>query len=189
MMHKLLMLSQMGLGASLFSFIPRAEDDEMGIIELEQNLSDVEKPPELPAGLYEAEIQDVTIGTSQKGNRYFNIKFVVAPDQISADVAEDFEEGANLYYNRVIVPEGRDRRALFNLRKFMEAIGLDANTTQIDPNQWMGCKARLKVVHEKYQGETRAQIKAVESAEGRAAPQAAAAPAQAAAGGARRGRR
>lgn len=144
------------------------EDEGLGIIELEQNLSDVEKPIELPEGLYTAEIQDVQIGVSQKGNRYFAIKFVVPTDGISPEVADQFEDGAALYYNRVVVPNGKDRRALFNLRKFLEAIGVDSNTTSIDPNEWMGCQARIKVKHETYQGETRAQIKSIESAEAKA---------------------
>ncbi len=74
-----------------------------------------------------------------------------------------------MFYNRLIVPNGKDRRALFNLRKFMEAIGLDANTTTIDPNEWMGREARLKVVMGAYQGEPRAEIKSIESADGKVA--------------------
>lgn len=179
MLHKMIMLSAFGLGASLLKSAVNHEDEGLGIIELEQNLSDVEKPPELPAGLYTGEVQDVQIGTSQKGNRYFNVKFVVPPSEISADLAENFEDGAALYYNRVIVPDGKDRRALFNLRKFIEALGIDSNITQIDPNEWMGRQARLKVVHETYQGETRAQIKSIESAEAKPA-KAAAAPTRAA---------
>lgn len=180
MLNRMLMNARHGLAFSLLKSIVTHEDgEELGIIELEQNLSDVEKPPELPAGLYTGEIQDVQIQTSQKGNQYFNIKFMVPPDQIAADVADQFEDGAALYYNRIIVPNGKDRRALFNLRKFMEAIGLDSNTTQIDPNAWMGCQARLKVVHERYQGETRAQLKSIESAEApKPAAKAAAAPAR-----------
>lgn len=181
MLHKMIQLTQAGLGFSLLKSFVRFDDDDMGIIELETSLSDVEKPLDLPAGLYEAEVQDVQIATSNKGNRYFAVKFVVPPDQIGADVADQFEDGAALYWNRVVVPTGKDRRALFNLRKFMEALGMDTNTAQVDPNEWMGRRARLKVVHTTYQGETRAEIKAVESAEG-SKPAAKAAPAAAARG-------
>lgn len=185
MLHKMIQLSTMGLGFSLLKSFVRFDDEELGIIELESSLSDVEKPLELPAGLYEGEIQDVQIATSTKGNRYFAVQFVIAPDQIGADVADQFEDGAKLYWNRVVVPSGKDRRALFNLRKFVEAIGIDSNTAQVDPNEWMGRKARLKVAHSTYQGETRAEIKSVESAEGRAPTKTAAASAPAA----RRGRK
>jgi hypothetical protein len=165
-MHRFITAARYSLGASLFSaIITRADDEPLGIIELDTNLADVEKPLELPAGNYTGEIQDVQIGTSQKGNQYFNVKFVIAPDEIPSDVAEQFEDGATLYYNRIIVPGKSDRRALWNLRKFIEAIGLDSKSSQIDPNEWMGMKARLKVTHGSWQGETRAEIKSVESAE------------------------
>ncbi len=141
------------------------EEQTLDILELDSNLGDIEKPPELPPGNYTGEIQDVQTGVSQKGNTYYNIKFMVPPAEIPADIAEQFEDGVPLYYNRIIKPKKGDRRALYNLRRFIEAIGLDSNTTTIDPNEWMGQSARLKVVHETYQGETRAVIKSVESAE------------------------
>jgi hypothetical protein len=141
------------------------DNDVMGIIELEENLSEVEKPPELPPGGYIGEVQDVQVATSGKGNQYFAVKFVIPPDEIPPDVAEHYEEGAILFWNRQIVPTGKDRRALFNLRKFIEALGLNSNTTSIDPNEWMGQKAKLRVVHGKFNGEVRAEIKGLEPAE------------------------
>lgn len=178
------------LGGSMFAAsVLRMPEEELGIIELDSNLADVEKPMELPAGLYTGEVQDVQIGTSQKGNRYFQVKFVIAPDQIAADIADNFEDGASLYYNRVIVPDGKDRRALFNLRKFIEALGIDANTNTVDPNEWMGRQARLKIVTETYQGEARAQIKSVESAEGKAAAKAKAAASEGGSASKGRGRK
>jgi Protein of unknown function (DUF669) len=171
--HKLIVARRYALASSLLSaFAVRMADDEdgetLGIIELEDNLADAEKPPELPAGNYTGEIQSVEVATSQKGNEYFAIAFKIAPSEIPADMQDDFEDGATLYYNRIVKPKKGDRRGLYNLRQFIEKIGLDSNTTTIDPNQWMGQEARLKVVHEKYQGESRAQIKSIESAEGRA---------------------
>lgn len=142
-----------------------AESEPVGVIELEENLGDAEKPPEIPGGLYSAEVQDVQTPTSGKGNQYFAVTFVIASDDLPADVREDYPDGAKLFWNRVIVPKGRDRRALFNLRKFVESLGLDSNTTSIDPNEWMGRKARIRVVHGTYQGETRAEIKSVEAGE------------------------
>lgn len=142
-----------------------ADSEPVGIIELEENLGDAEKPPEIPGGLYTAEVQDVQTPTSGKGNQYFAVTFVIASDDLPADVREDYPDGAKLFWNRVIVPKGRDRRALFNLRKFVEALGLDANTTSIDPNEWMGRKARIRVTLGKYLGEDRAEIKSVEAGE------------------------
>ncbi len=113
------------------------ENEELDIIELEESLADVEKPPELPAGLYQGEIQDVQVATSAKGNQYYAIRFVVPPEEILADLQDQFEDGAILYWNRQVKPTAKDRRALFNLRRFIEAIGLDAETTTINPNDWM----------------------------------------------------
>jgi hypothetical protein len=141
------------------------DEETIGVIELEANLSDVEKPPELPPGKYVGEVQDVQVQTSGKGNQYFAIKFVVPPSEIPADVAEHYDDGAILYWNRNIVPNGKDRRALFNLRKLIEALGLNANTSTVDPNEWMGQRAKLNIVHGKWQGENRAEIKSLEPAE------------------------
>src|SRR5262252_7662663 len=98
-----------------------AEDDEsLDVIELEESLADVEKPAELPPGLYVGEVQDVQVATSAKGNAYYAVRFVVPPDEIPADIQDDFEDGAALFWNRQIKPrDGKDRRALFNLRKFV----------------------------------------------------------------------
>jgi hypothetical protein len=148
------------------------DTEELDVIELEESLSDAEKPLELPAGIYVGEIQDVQVAASQKGNPYYAVKFVIPPEEIPADIQDQFEDGAVLYWNRQIKPTARDRRALHNLRKFVEAIGLDTDTTSINPNDWMGCQARLRVRHRVYQGEKRAEIQSVEALEG-AAPRAA----------------
>jgi hypothetical protein len=145
-------------------------DEPIGLIELEENLADVEKPPELPPNWYIGEVQDVQVQTSGKGNQYFSIRFVIPPDELPADIREHFEDGASMYWNRNIVPNGKDRRALFNLRKLIEAFGLDSKTTTIDPNEWMGRTARLRVVMGKWQGEDRAEIRSVEAAEAAPAP-------------------
>lgn len=150
-----------------------ADDEPLGVIELDENLSDVEKPKDIPPGRYNGEVQDVQEATSAKGNTYFAIQFRIPPSELPADVAEEYEDGAVLYWNRILKPRGKtDRRALFNLRKFIEALGLDPNTSTIDPNEWMGQTARLQVATGKYQGEDRAEIRSVEAAEA-PAPQAA----------------
>jgi hypothetical protein len=154
------------------------DDNPMGIIELEDNLADVEKPREVPPGKYVAEVQDVQEAMSQKGNTYYAIQFRVAPEELPADVADEYEDGAVFFWNRLLKPKSRsDRRALFNLRKFIEALGLDANTTTIDPNEWMGRSVRLHTAMGKFQGEDRAEIRAIEAAEAPAPRAAAARPA------------
>jgi hypothetical protein len=164
MLNRLLTASRHGLGLTLAA-MACFEDEDLSIIELDGNLADAEKPPVLPAGLYVGEIQDIQKQTSGKGNEYFNIKFVIPTEEISAELADQFEDGAALYYNRILVPKPKDKRALYNLRKFIEAIGLDSNTTTINPNEWMGCRARLKIKNTTWEGEPRAEIAGVEAAE------------------------
>lgn len=169
-----------------------SEDGEpIGILELDGNLADAEKPPILPAGPYIGEVNDVQILTSQAGNRYFAIKFVVGPEQIRPDIAEQFDDGAILYWNRQVLPDGNDRRAKWNLRKLMEALGLDTKTTSIDPNDWMGKTAKLQVRHSRFNGEDRAEISSLHPVEtAREAPkQTAQTAAPAAARGGRAGRK
>lgn len=169
MSERLRKLIMAGSGLSASSFQYNAPDGEpLSVIELEGNLADAEKPPELRSGRYTAEIQGVEVKTSgNSGNRYYAIKCMIPPEELPADLREDYEEGAVMYWNRQLVPEGAkaDRRTLFNLRQFIEKLGLDSNTTTIDPNDWMGRRLTLVVGQSAYNGEMRAQINAVESAE------------------------
>lgn len=145
----------------------KMEDDDTapGIVELEDNLADAEKPPEIPAGSYTAEVQDVQEKTSGKGNTYYAIKFVIPEKNLPGTVSEHYPDGAALYWNRQLVPKKGDRRAIFSAKQLILALGLDANTTTIDPSTWMGRSAQIKVRQEKYQGEMRAQITAIEVSE------------------------
>lgn len=142
------------------------ESELLGIVELEESLEDVKKPPEVPAGMYLGEIQGVEKKTSAgKGNDYYSVKFLVPQEELPANIREDFEDGAVFYWNRQLVPKGKDRRTLYNLKVFIGAIGLDTNITAINPNEWMGCQAKLRIVMGSWQGAPRAEIRSVESAE------------------------
>lgn len=142
------------------------EGEPMDIIELEENLEDAEKPAELPPGKYKGEVQNVQSAKSGAGNDYYAVQFRIPPEEIPADIREQYEDGALLFWNRTIKPRsGADRRAIYNLKKFVTALGLNTNVTTIDPNEWMGQEATLIVVSGTYQGERRAEIRAVESAE------------------------
>ena len=163
-------------------------DDVLSAIELDVNLADVEKPKEIPPGKYVGEVQDVQVNTSGKGNQYFAIRFVIPPEQIPADLAEQYEEGVTLYWNRQLVPRNAaDRRTLFGLRKFIEALGLSSKTSTIDPNEWMGRTATLVVRHGKdLEGNMRAEIGSILAGDSPAP--AAAAPSRAPAAAAPKGR-
>ena len=115
-----------------------ANEEVVGIVDLDVNLAEVEPAPELPIGTYRGEIVGVQTATSAKGNNYWNIQIKIPPAEIPAELAEFYEDGATFYWNRQLIPNGKDRRVLVNLRKFIEAIGLDSNVTQVDPNEWMG---------------------------------------------------
>jgi len=163
-----------------------AEDEPLSIVELEGNLADAEKPPEVPAGKYVAEVQDVQANSSQAGNRYWSVRFVIPQDELPPSVSEAYEDGAVLFWNRQLVPrDNRDRRTIFSLKNLYTALGLDPNITTIDPNDWMGCKALLTVRMGQYQGEARAEIASLAPADrapARTQQEAAPAPAPAARG-------
>jgi hypothetical protein len=111
--------------------------EDLDIISLDMNLSDVERPPEVPVGRYVGEVQSVEKKTSGQGNEYFALRILVPPEQIPAEVSEHYEDGALFFFNRLLVPKGGDRRSLWNLRQFVEKLGLDSNTSEINPNEWM----------------------------------------------------
>jgi hypothetical protein len=143
-----------------------AEQEELGIISLDVNLADVERPPEIPVGRYVGEIQSVEVKTSGQGNEYFAIRILVPAENIPAEVAEHYEDGALFFYNRLLVPKGNDRRSLWNLRQFIEKVGLDANTNEINPNEWMNQTVGIVVGTEKnLEGELRAAIRSLFAAE------------------------
>lgn len=140
-----------------------AVTQDLSIIELDGSLEDAEKPPELPPAVYTGEIQGVQLKDSQKGNQYFAISFKIPPDEIPANMRDHYEDGATMFYNRLMYP--KDARSKFNLKKFVQAIGLSTNTTVLDPNDWMGCQAKLRLRMGTFEGEKRAEIASVEPME------------------------
>lgn len=148
-----------------------SEDSELDIIEIDGDLSDVEQPPELPDGKYVGEVQDVQVNTSARGNEYYAIAFVISPDNIPANIADHYEDGARFYYNRLLVYRGKGatRRNLYAIRKFYEALGLDTAIRVIDPNEWMGRECGLVLRQGKdLDGNPRAEIKGFYPAEAKA---------------------
>ena len=140
--------------------------EELSIISLETNLSDVERPPEIPVGRYVGEIQSIEIKTSGQGNDYFAMQILIPAEMIPAEVAEHYEDGAKFFYNRLLVPKGNDRRSLWNLRQFVEKLGLDSNTSEINPNEWMNQNIGVVIASEKnLEGEMRSVIRSLYAAE------------------------
>lgn len=141
--------------------MPPANDEPLELIELEDNLANAEKPPELPNGIYDAEIQSVSSGTSASGNQNFQIQCKIDTDAIPANMTEFFPDGSTLTYSRLLKPRSGDRRDMYNLKKFVEALGLDTNSNAIDPNDWMGQRCRVRIKGSMYQGEMRAGIQEI----------------------------
>ena len=137
-----------------------AADDSLDVIELDQNLDDYPEPELLPPGIYEAELQAVSEKTNQKGTgKYYAIEFVIPPENFPADYdVDNWPEGLKLFYNLLRVPTSGDRRSVANIRKFIEKIGLAVDTPRIDPNEWIGRHARLRVEHGTWEGNKREQI-------------------------------
>jgi hypothetical protein len=143
-----------------------ADQEELGIITLDVNLADVERPPEVPVGRYVGEIQSVEVKTSGQGNDYFALRVLVPAENIPAEVAEHYEDGALFFYNRLLVPKGNDRRALWNVRQFVEKIGLDSNTNEINPNEWMNQTVGIVIgMGKDLEGTLRAEIRSLFAAE------------------------
>jgi hypothetical protein len=142
------------------------DSEELGIISLDVNLADVERPPEIPVGRYVGEIQSVEVKLSGQGNEYFALRILVPAENIPAEVAEHYEDGALFFYNRLLVPKANDRRSLWNLRQFIEKLGLDSNTTEVNPNEWMNQNIGIVVGTEKnLDGELRASVRSLFAAE------------------------
>lgn len=136
--------------------------NEIGIIELEGNLDETEEPQLLPPKWYVAQVTNVSAPTSKKGNRYFSVELTIFPDQYPPDYdVDNAPDGKKFYYNRLSMP-GRDRRSRWNMREFLRKLGLPTNTTQINPDDWMGAKVKAKVTHSTYQGEKRDEVRELE---------------------------
>lgn len=155
------------IAAALALWAPVDDNDSepLGIIELDDDLENVEKPKDISAGWYVAEVQDVKKKTSGAGNEYYAITFVVNQSELPPDVADDYPDGLVLYYNRVMVPTRNNRRALWRLKSFVQALGLSAAGTEIDPSEWMGCTAKVKISLRAFNGERQPNVDAVEAAE------------------------
>ena len=134
------------------------------IITLDQNLDAFADYEILPKGEYPATCVLAEVRMSDKGNEYFYINFRIDPTDYPADYdQENAPEGTTLNYSRVQVPTATDRRTITQVKKLMKALGLPTNVREINANDWVDKQAKLVVVHQTYQGETRAAIQAVES--------------------------
>ena len=130
---------------------------ELNILEYSSDISSAEAPPPLPVGEYPATIESVEAKTSATtGNDYLSVSFRIASDDFPADFdGSMYDNGLMLAYNRLVIDD--NPRARYAMRKFCEAIGAKTGK-QIDPNSFIGLNAKVKITHQSYEGEQRAQI-------------------------------
>jgi hypothetical protein len=134
------------------------------ILELDMNLEDMEDFELLPDGNYPAEISQAEMRTSPKGNDYYYIIFNIHPDDFPPDYAvENAPEGIKLVYARIQKPDAGNRRSITAVKNFMRALGMSLKTSTINPGDWEGKKASLKVGHQEWNGDEINTIMGVEA--------------------------
>lgn len=127
------------------------------IMEFSKDVSQQDAPEPLPAGDYPAEITDAQIKPSANtGRNYLALTFMISPNDYPADFTEGDADGTRLSYNRLTMED--TPRARYRLRQFCEAVGARVPTTSFDPSDLLGLRAQVNIIHDKYEGEVRAQI-------------------------------
>lgn len=140
--------------------------ENLSVFSIGRNLGDIEKPAVIKPGKYRAEVMDVDQTKSAKGNEKYDIQFIIPPDSYPASQSDElndsYPDGITMTWSRYTVPRSeRDGRALYNLRRLYIALGLDPNVEDIDPQDWMGQECLLQIEKNMWEGEERAQIRAL----------------------------
>lgn len=151
-----------------FAGVLRMADGAGGgdITELDQNLDAFDDYETLPKSSYPAECVLAEKRISEKGNEYYYTNWTISPEDYPADYdKENAPEGTTLNYSRVQVPQNNDRRSITQVKKLYRAMGLSLKTKEIDPETWVGQKAKLVVGVGKFNGEQRNEIISIESLE------------------------
>lgn len=133
----------------------RTNMSDISIIEYAEDLSNAEAPVPLPKGDYPAEIRGAEKKVSGKGNEYVDVVFYISPDEYPADYTEGNPDGTSLNYGRL--NPAPTTQARWGMKKFCESIGAPLGRT-LDLNEWIGKSAIVQIVHEDYEGVTRAKI-------------------------------
>lgn len=134
-------------------------DGVPSVMEYSDDVTDAQPPAPLPEKTYIGSIVAVESKTSQKGNSYAQVQFLIDSQQYPVDFTDGNPEGTKLYYNRV--PLTDDARGRFLMKKFCEVIDAPMGR-RIDLNDWMGKQALLTVKTGEYEGMPRAEISKIE---------------------------
>jgi hypothetical protein len=89
------------------------------------------------------------------------VSFHISADQFPADFKDGSDDGLTLIFRRVGLEDNPQAR--WGTKRFLEAIGAPV-AKKIDVNEWVGMEAALDVVHDTYEGVTRAVIDRVRAA-------------------------
>lgn len=136
----------------------------MNILEFAVDLNDVEAPDPLPPGEYPAQIVEATLKTSaNSGNQYLALTFEIATADFPPDYKPGDDSPVKLGYNRLVF-DPNSQRSLYNIKKFLSSIGHGLSNT-LDLDGLVGAHASVKVTHQEFEGEWRAQISGVGGAE------------------------
>lgn len=131
------------------------------IVEFSMDLSDQKPPEPLPAGEYRGSIRNTEVRESQKGTRYCAVSFHIGADQFPADYTDGNDDGLTIVYRRVGLEDNPQAR--YGTKRFIESIGAPLSK-KIDVNEWIGMEAALDVIHDTYEGVTRAVVDRVRAA-------------------------
>lgn len=131
------------------------------IVEFSVDLKNQDAPEPLPAGSYTGVVRNAEVKESQRGTRYAAVSFHISADQFPADYKDGSDDGLTLIYRRVGLEDNPQAR--YGTKRFIEAIGAPLSKS-IDVSEWVGMEAALEVVHDTYEGVTRAVINRVHAA-------------------------
>jgi hypothetical protein len=92
---------------------------------------------------------------------YGAVSFHIGADQYPADFSDGSDDGLTLVFRRVGLEDNPQAR--YGTKRFIEAIGAPLSK-KIDVNEWVGMEAALDVIHDTYEGVTRAVIDRVRAA-------------------------
>lgn len=164
-MHRSMASMILGVSALTMTHSMHMADDE-SIVELDQNLDSYADFELLPKSNYPAECVLAEKRVSDNGNEYYYTNWKIDPSDYPPDYdPENAPEGTTLNYSRVQAPKSNDRRSITNVKRLMKAMGLDLKTRVINPEEWIGRKAKLVVGVETFNGERRNNIVRIESLE------------------------
>lgn len=130
-------------------------DENVSIVEFSEDIATAERPEELPAGEYDAEIREAKCETSQKNNRYAAVALFIRADQYPPTFVDGNPDGTTLIFRRLSLED--NPRSRYQIKEFFERIGLPAPGRAVDLNQLMGHRVRVLVKHGEFEGNPRAE--------------------------------